>query len=444
MEPQFIKKYEDLKALDKVKDQQVKMQRGLDFETLINDIFEFEGSLRNRGYHTSDNSSEQIDGAIEVWHRILLVEVKWVKSNLVASELFSFIGKIENKFHGTLGVFISRNTLTENFINALNRGRRQNVIVIHGEDVDLLFQQESPPLTEYIEYCLKLLSYDNKTHFAFSEFIKGYESPEQIAAIVRGKENDFINKYLNRTDKVSKADLLSGYRYLDQSLRDKIYFYLISNFDKIWLWQVKELNSYLKYNYLQYFEILNDSSVEVNGTEVLFFQEKLPSSFTIFGRPEIFRLYESKFPTLDLDVKLKFETELVKELKDAGKYSNWEKENVITSIVEKLWNGFEVQTRNELKELYIYIELDNFRVDTFAQKKFAKKLLTEKMISKSELEYWLLSKLKEFIDSVRNFSEMDNFFYSSYYKIGKYLGLSAQEFAEYIDLKAKEIEAGNK
>ena len=63
------------------------------------------------------------------------------------------------------------------------------------------------------------------------------------------------------------------------------------------------------------------------------------------------------------------------------------------------------------------------------------------MITEDEVEDWLLSKLKGFIDSVTSFSEMDNFFYSSYYKLGKYLGLSAQEFVDYIDLKAKEIEA---
>ena len=57
----------------------------------------------------------QIDGVVEFAGRYCLLEAKWEKANLAASELFSFLGKVEGKFFGTIGLFVSRNPLTPNF-----------------------------------------------------------------------------------------------------------------------------------------------------------------------------------------------------------------------------------------------------------------------------------------------------------------------------------------
>src|SRR5690606_12657194 len=99
MDQKFIDRFDNLCKIDGSTDKLLLQQRGYDFEAVINDIFADEKSLLRRSYHTKDNKREQIDGAIEVWNRVLLIEVKWVKSNLAASELYSFIGKVENKFH---------------------------------------------------------------------------------------------------------------------------------------------------------------------------------------------------------------------------------------------------------------------------------------------------------------------------------------------------------
>ena len=87
---QFYIRY---KKLLKVKDTKTaKIGRGQDFEALINDVLEDENILLKRSYHTRDNRSEQIDGAIEILNRVILFEVKWVEKNLAASELYAFLG----------------------------------------------------------------------------------------------------------------------------------------------------------------------------------------------------------------------------------------------------------------------------------------------------------------------------------------------------------------
>lgn len=146
-------------------------KRGLDFEALIQDLFVHEHLLMRRAYHTSDGRSEQIDGALLVQATRALLEVKWVKPSLAASELFSFAGKVENKFVGTIGLFVSRTELTPNFLSALRRGRRQCVMVVHGDDVDHIFDPNFP-IAEYISGLVDALSFDNLPHLPAAQFLK--------------------------------------------------------------------------------------------------------------------------------------------------------------------------------------------------------------------------------------------------------------------------------
>ena len=87
-----------------------------------------------RSYFNEDGS-QQIDGAIEINNRIFITEVKWEKSKtLAASKLYSFLGKVNSKIDGTLGLFISYNELGNKFINSVRAGIKQNCIIINGED----------------------------------------------------------------------------------------------------------------------------------------------------------------------------------------------------------------------------------------------------------------------------------------------------------------------
>ena len=157
MKQTHVEAYETLKQLDsKTATVELKQERGRQFEVLINDIFEHEEILFKRSYYTSDNKSEQIDGAIEIYNRIFLFEVKWVESNLAASDLYAFIGKTENKFHGTLGVFISKKELSKNFLDSLNKGRRQSIIIIHGKDIELIFSNNVSLKDYLISLALRL------------------------------------------------------------------------------------------------------------------------------------------------------------------------------------------------------------------------------------------------------------------------------------------------
>ena len=140
--------------------------------------------LLRGSYHTGDNKSEQIDGVVQFDGRYALLEAKWEKANLAASELFSFLGKVEGKFTGTIGVFVSRNELTSNFLTALRAGRRQCIIVIHGQDVDDLFDPAFD-LASYLALHVLHVCMDNLCHLSTEKFkskLKAAEAKKKAAA----------------------------------------------------------------------------------------------------------------------------------------------------------------------------------------------------------------------------------------------------------------------
>lgn len=145
-------------------------QRGLQFESLVQDLFEVHGLLLRRSYRTQDNQSEQIDGAVQFSRRHTLLESKWVESGLAASELFAFLGKVEGKFVGTIGIFVSRLELSKNFLGALRSGRRQSVMVLHDTDIPHLFDPTFP-LEEYLEAHLSHIAIDNACHYSADRFL---------------------------------------------------------------------------------------------------------------------------------------------------------------------------------------------------------------------------------------------------------------------------------
>ncbi|MCZ7611786.1 MAG: hypothetical protein M5U17_16710 [Ignavibacterium sp.] len=224
------------KKLRKVKNTKIaKIGRGQDFEMLINDVFEEEDILLKRSYHTSDNKSEQIDGAIEILNRVILFEVKWVAENLAASELYSFLGKIDNKLYGTLGLFISEKELSDNFLSAIARGRRRNVFIIHGSDINLIFKKDVS-LKDYLTHCIKLYSYDNLTYYSVARWLKENENlsnaektAREIEKIDKQVVKDTLKKILD-VNLMPKHDIYLVIADLGEAEKIKVVNYLLREY----------------------------------------------------------------------------------------------------------------------------------------------------------------------------------------------------------------------
>lgn len=145
-------------------------RRGFRFERLFYEIFDHYEILIEKSYKNEDGS-QQIDGAVEINNRIFIIEVKWEKTEtLAASKLYSFLGKINSKIEGTLGLFISYNELGNNFINSTRAGIKQNCIIINGKENIIPIITGEVSIKDYIWYIYQQASTRNRISIPVSEF----------------------------------------------------------------------------------------------------------------------------------------------------------------------------------------------------------------------------------------------------------------------------------
>jgi len=432
MRQEFIDQFNTLKNVPN--DKQLLQQRGRDFEELINNIFKEEKVLLRRGFHTTDNKSEQIDGAIEIDKRIFLIEAKWVNSNLAASDLFSFIGKIENKFFGTLGIFISKEELSENFINALNKGRRQAVLVIHGEDIDLLFDPKNKlEIKKYISHSLKLCSYDNILHFPVKKYLNFLKDEDSVENIENINEDSisFIKKNLWKTP-ISEADLILKIEENGNILNNKIFEKIISMYSQVFNTSFKDLN--FDFTIIENFDkFLRQFKADPKTLKITakdYYQNLIFKDFNIYHRPSFSNTFSKYYNNIPSDERNEIENKLVENFGKAFRESNWNLENYITDIIKPIWEI--IANKEDFKKFYLPIYLRD-TLDKFSQKKFANELAEKDEFSTKFTKNWLTEKIRDiYKDYNKNIEDTDiKFVARTYVPLNKILGVD--NWIEYIN-----------
>lgn len=397
MKKEFRNRFKELLKTKETKT--TKIGRGQDFEKLINDIFEDEGILLQRSYHTNDNKAEQIDGAIELLNRITLFEVKWVESNLAASELYAFIGKIENKLVGTLGLFISKEELTDNFINAITKGRKRTVLLLHGQDIDLLFAGGFS-LKKYLEYCIRRYSYDNIIHYPCSSFI---DERKKIEELYKSKSNipvisiENILKIIFTDTKVEEYKIDIELKKLKSEEKGRLAIYLLEKFPKYYEAYISALFS--KRNRNHFGNIKYALSEVINQKEVTnrifrkyyeLYCSSVNERYLADFLWEPFRNYYKKLKDKDC-----FHSTLYENFKRIK--GDYDKENLLTRIIRNIWHSVDKELQH--KFLYEYLEIFfSSRKDGYEQKEFARTLINKKEYINT-FKKWIQSKIKEEIES---------------------------------------------
>jgi hypothetical protein len=435
MKQKFINTYESLLNLDNVKNlsKEMKQQRGRDFESLINDVFEDEGILLNRSYHTIDNSAEQIDGAIMIEPRIFLLEIKWVKSTLAASELYAFFGKIDNKFTGTLGIFISKAKLSENFLNALNKGRRQSVIVIHGDDIKEIFSNHSRSLKDYISHIVKLASYDNRTHFSFKEYLEIVQNNKISTNTLLGTTDDFIKNILL---KKTATSLIEEFDNLTISQKNEVFKYSILNYAKYRKLGLAKLDLTATTKMTKLFtHYIPEESLIIELAQH-YYGNLLSENVEIFYSDVFRNLFYKSYNELPVGTKSKFESEIYEKLKFYNNSSNWNCENYVTESISPIWDKLE--NKENFKSIYLKIFIRNSG-ETFPQKIFAQKLIENNEIDSKFAEDWIGEELRQFKKSntPKLTSEYIEFFARAYLPLNKII--KSKDWLKFIVEKEENI-----
>jgi hypothetical protein len=121
--------YEKFVAIQSLEPQ----SRGKEFEKLIGLMLSNENIRHSLSYRPK---GEEIDGAL-IWHaQTFLIEAKWHRDPIPASAIYAFRGKMEGKFSGTRGIFISMSGYAEDCQEVVSTGKALNVLLFDQRDIE--------------------------------------------------------------------------------------------------------------------------------------------------------------------------------------------------------------------------------------------------------------------------------------------------------------------
>jgi len=335
-------------------------RRGTQFERLFYEVFEREDILLERSYF-NENGSQQVDGAVEVNNRIFLTEIKWEKSEtLAASKLYSFLGKINSKIDGTLGLFISYNGLSDNFLNSVRAGIRQNCIIINGKDNVIPIIKGEVLLKDYIWYTYQQASTRNRICIPVTEFIS-------LPKISNNRKDD------------SKWNEVYGALISDEDNGD-FEIKLDSNYSEIEKLPEKSITLYpilyKNINIAKKLDYLIDTIIE--NDKIPFYRAlvtKLESLHWIKYADEHLLEKSKNLTKIDQNKSDKIALKVIEYLKEH--YGQWEEENKASLVLDFLLENVSNEVNNKILHAYASIYCDTSRKSHYPQKKFADKLFSK-------------------------------------------------------------------
>jgi hypothetical protein len=323
-------------------------QRGLEFEKLVQKVFKAWGMLVRGSFYTDDDGSEQIDGVVTFDHRVALLESKWVKGDLAASELFAFLGKVEGKFIGTIGIFVSRNELTEHFLTALRAGRRQCIMVIHGRDVEDLFDPDFR-LDLYLSQHLHYVCTSNSGHLSTAKFVakQKAKAAKKKSGAAAAPAPDSVEQKLKEClkDKTSKNIVHELADELTEAQRVESVKRIVTNYADIAAdgnddgWRIENLGMFLK-------ELVERLPETLTDADTTFFMGKLSRDFQSSHYGPMTENFAPRYVYLNDDDRKKVEERLLRQWDSV--IGEWMSENRMAVPTRFLWEYLGEDTKTHL------------------------------------------------------------------------------------------------
>jgi len=349
----FVDKFKKIQSLDP-------KRRGLRFERLFYEIFDYHKILLERSFKTEDGS-QQIDGAVEIRNRIFLVETKWEESGtLAASKLYSFLGKINSKIEGTLGIFISYNELSDNFIESARTGIKQNCIIINGEENILSIINGEISLPDYIWYIYQQSSTRNRISIPVSEF-KSIPQRSNISNSNDKWEEVYEALISEDTSGNFELKLDANYNNINNLPEKTITLYPILNKNKKLMSKVDYLIK----------TIISNKGKELFDSLV----SKLLTQHWLKYADEYILDKVSTISPLDTKTADKILNQALQYLRENN--GQWEEENKATLVIDFVYKHISEKSKTKVLCAYSTIYCDTSRKDHYPQKKFANKIFSE-------------------------------------------------------------------
>lgn len=338
-------------------------QRGTEFEMLFNKICEDANISIFSRFRTADTAQE-IDGSIIIYSRVFLLEAKWENEDtLAASKLYSFLGKINSKIEGTLGIFISYNRLKDNFINAFRNGIKQNCILIHGKENIEEIIDKNVDIQDFLEYCFIMASTKNRIDVNVSEFVA---LPDK-------------SKFITRKNQPIKDSWLEIYNGLTKAMPHSEFLATLESWYSSSLQlSEKTINIYNTLNT----DFLTQQKLETLITKLI---DKEKETFTLVLTEKLkgdhwkkfaYENFSKKLKQLNLNIDESDRRKIIENVTPALN-GDWDQENKASYVIDIFYSILTVPEKEQLLKKYLDIYSDTSREDRFMQKQFANKLFSE-------------------------------------------------------------------
>jgi hypothetical protein len=121
-------------------------ERGHQFERWLGSCLSEEGLDPRLNFRPL---GEQVDGSFQLGHHCFLLEAKWKKDPVAASEIYEFKGKVDGKLTGTIGFFLSMSGYSPEAVDALRAGKVVNVLLFDKNDLAAGAESQFTPIFRF-------------------------------------------------------------------------------------------------------------------------------------------------------------------------------------------------------------------------------------------------------------------------------------------------------
>lgn len=144
-----------------------KQNRGYELEKLLIDLARLENLDAGPPYR---GKGEQIDGYFVVDHRYFLLEAKWHRNPITASEVYAFQGKLRGKLLGTLGLFVSISGFAEEVPQVLAFGKEIDVLLADRIDIELALD-EARTFNEMVRVKIRAAARTGDVYYTYQRWL---------------------------------------------------------------------------------------------------------------------------------------------------------------------------------------------------------------------------------------------------------------------------------
>jgi len=174
-------------------------RRGYLLQDLIYSVLTHEGLEPRASYRPK---GEEIDGSFYLSNTTYLLEAKWVKDPISASDLYSFKGKVDGKLAGTRGVFISMSGFSDNAPESLTRGKQLTSILVDHSDMEVIFKEQAT-FKQVLDFKIRQAGETGKPYVP-------YQLPETVMSLQTTQITGEINIYWGSVTSKTSPDLGFG------------------------------------------------------------------------------------------------------------------------------------------------------------------------------------------------------------------------------------------